>query len=440
MIGTAAAILGAAVIGGGASALAASKGAKAAEKEGQLAYQASQDTIASNERLAAQTRADNEPFRQAGVSALSAVGGAFGLPGYGPPSMTAPQYASTPVPTVGGVSMTGKPAGGMTANYGTPDGGATMIGHNGGPPMSAPAPKQGDPDWGGFLAANPDVVTYYNRTPEAQTVPIEDFARQVYDAQKDVRAPPPTVGYVAAPGYTDPTAPQGYSSPERPAGYTAPVRMTGPALDVSAAAYQKSPGYDWQLEQGQNALDHVASAGGGIMSGARQKAALRYSQGVADQDYTDWRNYTTQQFNTDRARGDAIYSEDNNFNYGVNRDGQSDFQTDRGYTTGRYDTRNAQLMSLAGFGTNANNANTSAATSFAQNSNAARMTGAAAQGAAGVNASNAWTGAANNLVTTGAYLGGQYLSGNMGGMSGMGGIPKPSFMPTNGQSLNFTPW
>ncbi len=121
------------------------------------------------------------------------------------------------------------------------------------------------------------------------------------------------------------------------------------------------------------------------MSGARTKAALRYSQGLADQDYTDWRNYTTGQFNADR-----------NFN-------EATFEADRSNTNNRYDTRNSTLLQLAGFGSQANQANQNAAQSFAANSSNLMTQGAAAQGDAGINAANAWAAGANNLMTIGAY-------------------------------------
>lgn len=53
----------------------------------------------------------------------------------------------------------------------------------------------------------------------------------------------------------------------------------------SAATYQQSPGYQFQLNQGVNAVQNAASATGGINSGNTLKALTQYGQGLANQDY-----------------------------------------------------------------------------------------------------------------------------------------------------------
>ncbi len=65
----------------------------------------------------------------------------------------------------------------------------------------------------------------------------------------------------------------------------------------SAQQYQQSPGYQWQLGQGTQAIMNNASAMGGINSGNTLKALQSYGQGLANQDYyqaqnayTNWQN------------------------------------------------------------------------------------------------------------------------------------------------------
>jgi len=65
----------------------------------------------------------------------------------------------------------------------------------------------------------------------------------------------------------------------------------------SAADYQQSPGYQWQLGQGLQAIQNSASATGGVNSGNTLKALMGYGQGLANQDYyqalnayTNWQN------------------------------------------------------------------------------------------------------------------------------------------------------
>jgi len=52
--------------------------------------------------------------------------------------------------------------------------------------------------------------------------------------------------------------------------------------------YQQSPGYQWQYQQGLNALNNQAAAGGMRLSGRALKAAEQYGQGLANQDYNQW--------------------------------------------------------------------------------------------------------------------------------------------------------
>lgn len=58
----------------------------------------------------------------------------------------------------------------------------------------------------------------------------------------------------------------------------------------TAADYQQSPGYQWQLGQGIQAINNSASANGGVNSGNTLKALMGYGQGLANQDYYQAQN------------------------------------------------------------------------------------------------------------------------------------------------------
>lgn len=58
--------------------------------------------------------------------------------------------------------------------------------------------------------------------------------------------------------------------------------------------FQADPGYQWQLQQGNNAIQSNAAAGGIQLSGASLKALQRYGQGLANQTY----NQAFDRFNT----------------------------------------------------------------------------------------------------------------------------------------------
>jgi hypothetical protein len=54
--------------------------------------------------------------------------------------------------------------------------------------------------------------------------------------------------------------------------------------------YTKSPGYDFRLQEGVNALERGAAARGKQLSGAQEKALTRYGQDYATNDYQNWLN------------------------------------------------------------------------------------------------------------------------------------------------------
>lgn len=55
--------------------------------------------------------------------------------------------------------------------------------------------------------------------------------------------------------------------------------------DFSMADFQQDPGYGFRLSEGLKALDRQAAARGGLISGAALKAAGRYGQDMASQEY-----------------------------------------------------------------------------------------------------------------------------------------------------------
>lgn len=57
---------------------------------------------------------------------------------------------------------------------------------------------------------------------------------------------------------------------------------------AAVSAYQSSPGYQFQLDQGMQALERSASSRGMLASGNTSADILGYSQGLANQDYSNW--------------------------------------------------------------------------------------------------------------------------------------------------------
>lgn len=56
------------------------------------------------------------------------------------------------------------------------------------------------------------------------------------------------------------------------------------------SSFRTSPGYDFRMDQGTQAVDRSAASRGMLGSGATLKALTQYGQGLADQEYGNWQN------------------------------------------------------------------------------------------------------------------------------------------------------
>lgn len=150
--------------------------------------------------------------------------------------------------------------------------------------------------------------------------------------------------------------------------------MQQPGLpDFSAGAFQASPGYQFQLDQGLNAVNSQAGAQGMLGSGGRLKALTQYGQGLANQDYGNWFNRQTQQYNM---------------------------------ANGQYTDYANRLAALAGVGQTANAQSAASGANYAnQSSDIWQQRGqAAASGTVG--SANAWNGTIGSIFGSGGGQGG----------------------------------
>lgn len=137
--------------------------------------------------------------------------------------------------------------------------------------------------------------------------------------------------------------------------------------DFTSADFQKDPGYDFRMQEGQKALERSAAARGGLQSGGTLKALSKYGQDYASNEYNNAYN----RFNSDRDR---------RFN---------------------------RLSSIAGIGQTANSQNAASGANYANNVGANSMGAANAAGAAGMASANAWGNTLSGLGKTamdGAWL------------------------------------
>lgn len=137
----------------------------------------------------------------------------------------------------------------------------------------------------------------------------------------------------------------------------------------------KDPGYDFQLQQGQQALQNSQAAKDGVLSGAALKDLIGFNQGMANTAYQN-------AFGRYMSQNDATYN---------------------------------RLSSLLGIGENAAAGVGNTGAQVTSNIANTLTSGAAAQAAGQVGSANAWSGGLNNAA--GYYALSNMLGGGSGGMS-----------------------
>lgn len=396
-VATSTAILGAAALGAGASMIASNN---AADKAAGYSQQATDQNVALQREILATQQSNTAGARAVGNAALQKLAQQFGLSvdqvasaaqglgvavegGSAPAAAVSPEFLANPLNQ--DLVAEGNR---VVASGEFPDMASYLAYHQ----SQAPGEYEQRGNWQASAAP-----TQAPATPVAPATPASQSTTAATDIDSSgfytgVR---PTVG--AAPTYVAPT-----------------YRETAVApLDVSLGNYEKSPDYEFQQEEGSKRILATAAATGGLESGAALKALQKYGQNLAMGDYGQWRDYTTGQFNNDRAftanRDDAANSfgqstalakfgaDQSNYQYGTNL-GQSIFNTNRDYATSRSDYNTGALMGLAGYGQNATNASNGALASAGANIGNAYFNNATTQG----NAALSSAGQFNNLLSSGS--------------------------------------
>lgn len=381
MIGTAAALLGSAVIGAGASAISSSKAVKSAAQTSQAATDAS--TALQNKALDTQ-QANTAVTRGAGDTATNALLERLGL-------------------------------------------------------------KQGEPDYADYVRNNPDLLDVFSKEPNAYGAngDIAAFGKAHWDTYGHGNT---TENRTYTP-YSKSAAPQEQARPDlvQTPGYQAPTLTQTPGyqaptmadLDVSLGKYEKAPDYEWQQTEARRGTEAGAAATGSLRSGAAAKALQDRAQQIAYGDYTNWRNFTTGQYNTDRSYqaqqaqfGYNALADQNKFNNAAavdaaqfgynalanqnnatNQYQQQGFNTDRAFAQDKYTTGTNALFSLSGQGAAASGANNAAIGANANANSNALFSNASAQG----NAALAGAGQVNSAINTGVNALGYYFGNKSGG-------------------------
>lgn len=188
--------------------------------------------------------------------------------------------------------------------------------------------------------------------------------------------------------------------------------------------FEASPGYQWSLDQGREAIERSSAAGAGVLGSATQKSLLDYSQGLAGQEYQNFLNNRRQdalgQYGVDTQTAGSMY--------GTRVNALTDaFRADSGLAGLGYDTRQASMAGDYARRTDDWNRHTTAAglgqTATTQGVAAGQGTSSAvaglygnigqAQGARAVNVGNALnSGISNVMGTLGAANMGMFNNNN----------------------------
>lgn len=207
-------------------------GGEAAGQASQAQVEAARIAANTQMQMYETTRADVAPWKDAGVAALKLYASLLNIPGYGPEPTVRPGAVPTGQTPIYGPA----PAGGAVNNLWR------------------------DPDTG-------QVFSFAGLPESGIDSLLKTITRRGYEQIGGVGGggqPPIT-------GYTPQYAPGDYITPDIGAQMSNYLRST--------------PGYQFRMDEGVNALNRAAAAKGMLYSGAQQKALTGYGQGLADQTY-----------------------------------------------------------------------------------------------------------------------------------------------------------
>lgn len=243
MIGTTAAMLGAAAIGTAGSVASGMMGSKAAGKAADAQVEAANVSAQVQRDAATQARIDAYPWALAGAQSLYAYMGELGIP-----------MPKTPIlPDLNAGPFAAGNATGGTAGTAAPQPQRNALGMG---QAGSQFQFQGYPDWkraggvGGFK--------------EYSTAMSSQGGNALRPVQQAPQAAAPT------------PAPQ-YPSPQN-------MPMTG------KKGFTETPGYQFQVEEGEKGVLNNLAALGMKNSGAALKALTRFRTGIANQEYNNYLN------------------------------------------------------------------------------------------------------------------------------------------------------
>lgn len=255
------AVIGGAVIGGGATILAGSKSAKAQKSAAQTASNTELQVAHENNALFRDIYNQNKgilaPYANAGLPATSMLNDLlYGTNTFNPAATAVPAGTATPA------------MGGAGATVGTPVGAGALT-----PFQQRTVDRFG---------TNED-LSYSGANGERQigTMPGALMAYRANQLQQQQ----------AAAGNT---APAGATTTPPPAAATGGGSPAGGALDAFAR-FREGTNYQWRFNEGQRALDSPAAAHGALDSGAQRQAEITFGQNFASNELANYMDLLARQ-------------------------------------------------------------------------------------------------------------------------------------------------
>lgn len=86
------------------------------------------------------------------------------------------------------------------------------------------------------------------------------------------------------------------------------IHDPGSVMSRIGQGYQQSPGFQWQLNQGMNAANNAAAAGGMAGSPQHQQKAAQMAEGLANQDYWNYMNKGLGLYDTGLGSKQGLYN------------------------------------------------------------------------------------------------------------------------------------
>jgi hypothetical protein len=177
-----------------------------------------------------------------------------------------------------------------------------------------------DAEIGGRMDAANALTIGSNYTPGYSTGQFDpNFGRMSSD-QLQARGINPQTGYIngsSVPGSTQYSAGgQAFGSRDEAQAFIDAQReqaMTDSRGNFDYQGYQASPGYDYRLAEGEQAIQRSAAARGNLNSGATLKALQKYGQDYASNDYGTFMNRLASQAGMGQTQANSMASLGQNF-------------------------------------------------------------------------------------------------------------------------------